>query len=111
MDESWFKGIQSIINERYRAQESESACLSHLLGARRKDQTVSGIGLFLLKKIFLFTRVPVCLYVSHAHAVPCGCQMKAPNPLELELQMVSCLVWVLGTEPRSSDRASRALHC
>lgn len=42
----------------------------------------------------------LCVYMS---AVPCGGQKEESDPLELELQAVlSCPVWVLGTELGSS---------
>lgn len=36
-------------------------------------------------------------------------QKRARDPLELELQMPSASVWVLGTEPASSGRAVSTL--
>jgi hypothetical protein len=46
---------------------------------------------------------------------PCVCsclwRQRASDPLELELQaVVSCLMWVLETEPGSSARAVSALN-
>lgn len=40
----------------------------------------------------------------------CGSQKRALDPFELELQaIVSCLMWLLGTEPVSAARAFSAL--
>lgn len=33
------------------------------------------------------------------------------EPLELKLQVVSCMIWMLITKFRSSGRAARALTC
>ena len=47
------------------------------------------------------------------HAVCVGAhgdQKRVLDPLELEFQVVvSCLMWVLGTKPRSSARAANTL--
>ena len=68
------------------------------------------ISLFLLS--FLCVYVNVCyLFVHHIHALACGDQKKALEPLELDLQItMSLLVWVLGTEPGSSKRTTNALN-
>lgn len=54
--------------------------------------------------------VYMCFYVSLCVSRACnayGGQKRASDPLFLELQaVVSCLVWMLGTEPRSSTRAA-----
>lgn len=45
------------------------------------------------------------------HAGACGGQKRSLDPLELELQMVvSHLMWVLQTEPRSSAEAASAMN-
>ena len=60
---------------------------------------------------FLCIYVNSCyLFVYHIHALACGDQKKALEPLELELQItMSLLVWVLGTEPGSSKKKQQLL--
>lgn len=104
MGESWFKGIQSTVKWKAQCTEEWGRLLVTFLGSK-KERPDSKWGSALL----IYMCVPACQYVSH---VPCGGQTGAPEPLGLELQVVvSCLVRVLGTEPRPSTRASRALHC
>lgn len=67
-----------------------------------------------LKFSFLFNNLYKCVYVQLCVCVSigaCGGQQKAPDPLELELQVVvSHLTGALGTEPRSSTNAVRVPH-
>ena len=56
----------------------------------------------------------MCAFVNvcHMSADTCRGQKRASEPLELELQMVvSFLMWVLGTELKSSGQAGSALNC
>lgn len=54
--------------------------------------------------------MPACLYAYHMCAGSCGGQMVF-NPLELELMaIVSCLIGVLGTEPRSYAGTTAPTH-
>ena len=45
--------------------------------------------------------LPACTYAHHLPGVPGG-QMRAPDSLEVEFQVVMATVWVLGVEPRFS---------
>lgn len=50
----------------------------------------------------------------HMSSGVCGVQKRAldlPDPLKLELQMVvNCVIWILGTKPRSSVRGVNAFN-
>lgn len=55
--------------------------------------------------LFRCVCVPACLHVYHRG------QKRVLDPLELELRVLAnWLMWVLGTEPRSSVRAASALN-
>lgn len=47
-----------------------------------------------------------CMYMHHMHAGVRGSHKIALDPLKWELQMVVSLLWVLGTEPKSSANSS-----
>lgn len=51
---------------------------------------------------------PACLYVHHMCAVPDSGQKRAPEHLEIELQALCAVVWVLGPETRSLARVVSA---
>lgn len=58
---------------------------------------------------FLFYVLSVCVYVNHEQIGARGSQDGMSEPLEVELPaFVSHLIWVLGTKPGSSARASNA---
>lgn len=54
--------------------------------------------------------VPVGVYMHYVHVEAYRGQRRVSDPLELELQVVvSCLRWMLGTEPMCSARAVSTL--
>lgn len=55
----------------------------------------------------------VCMYVCVWTCMPWaqGCQKRALDALELELQWLWATMWMPGTEPGSSTRTSSALDC
>lgn len=55
-------------------------------------------GNFVFIKDVYFFHVYMCGHV-HTHAGALGSQKKVLDPLELELQVVSCPTWVLGPNP------------
>ena len=59
--------------------------------------------------LFVYICTPLCIYVYHVCAGALRGQ-RSNHPLERELEtVVSCLMWVLGTEPGSFARAVSAL--
>lgn len=54
--------------------------------------------------------VPACLYVHHTCAG--NCRGQSADPLKLAFKAaVNHLMWVLGIELRSSERAANTLNC
>lgn len=53
-----------------------------------------------------------CMYFCAPHACRAhGDQKRASDPLGLEVQMVVNVMWMMGSEPSSSGRASSTLSC
>lgn len=70
---------------------------------------------FLIYKVsfyYLCIGVLVSVSVSNVRCVQDACkgQKRASDPVGLELQVVTCLMWVLGTELWSSERVESALN-
>ena len=53
--------------------------------------------------------VHACVYVHHVQESAYKAQKRASDSLEMELQMVMAVIWVLGAEPRSFVRAGSTL--
>lgn len=60
-------------------------------------------GSFILKKCIYTSVLPACMYVYHVHAEPVEAG-RGVDPLEMDLQMLSGVILMLGTESGSFAR-------